>query len=89
LPLFENKPTGRIFESDIKIIETGENYTLRNFIIYTIHQILLGWKISEDELARSYNMHRGDGKFMCIYIYRNSWTVPLICRKISTNEFIS
>jgi hypothetical protein len=26
---------------------------------------------------------------MCIYIYRNSWTVPLICRKISTNEFIS
>jgi hypothetical protein len=38
--------------------DDGENYIIRSFVILTLHQILLGEQIKEDEVRKARSMHR-------------------------------
>jgi hypothetical protein len=55
LRVFENKLLRKILES-----ERGENYVMRNFVIYALHKILVSDQIIEDEIDRAHSMHGWD-----------------------------
>jgi hypothetical protein len=47
-----------------------EKIVMRSSIICTLHQILLGYQIKDDEMGRAYSMHEGND--ICVQIWLES-----------------
>jgi hypothetical protein len=53
-----------------EVVQTGENCTMRSFIIFALHQIFLGNKIKEENMSVGCSTHGGNKNVIQNFDYK-------------------